>query len=261
MHNSFPSTRTHKNPAFLAMFRAMHPGHHGSAELRFRLRFLKFMSLFMDRFEPSMATPSVTTLQRMRKRSSRQAQTSHLYRRLPAGLDVPPLTRTLALSESKSMGDGAQLSNTFQAPTDPDRVNSPSLLDSLPEFIALCAAAHIILPSTEVTDMWMRLAAGYMAQAVIEQFLIFGAQGTSVIQQAFSYGFDSDSTAEEGSDEFQINALFFGEDKQLEGWNTIRESHIRAVSVQKKLHCMVELTRYYSSYPRLLFHFRITLKR
>lgn len=208
-----------------------------------------------------MATSSVPALQRMRKRSARQAQTSHLYRSLPPGLDVTPLTRTRALSEAKSMGDGAQLSDTVPAPINPDRVNSPSLLDSLPEFIALCAAAHIILPSTEVTDMWMRLAAGYMAQAVIEQFLIFGAQGTSVIQQAFSYGFDGDSTAEEGSDEFQINALFFGEDMQLEGWNTIRESHIRAVSVQRKVYCMIELTRYCSSYPRLLFHFRITLKR
>lgn len=97
--------------------------------------------------------------------------------------------------------------------------------------MALCAAANAIQEGAQVTKVWMKLAAGYMAQAVIEQFLIYGAQKADILQQAFSYGSDSESTAEEGTDEFQINALFFDEDGPLEGWDVIREEHIRAVSV------------------------------
>lgn len=180
-----------------------------------------------------MATPSILELQRMREQHYQQARASPMYKNLPQNLNVGRLTGPPTPSKLKTIANDEQLSNVIQAPDESKKkLDSPSLLDSLPEFMALCAAVHVILQGTQVTDVWMNLAADYMAQAVIEQFLVYGEQGTCVLRQAFSYGFDSESVAEEASDEFLINALFFDDDKQVEGWDMIREEHIRAVNIE-----------------------------
>lgn len=77
----------------------------------------------------------------------------------------------------------------------------------------------------------MNLAAGYMTHAVIEQCFAQREHSTSIIQRAFAWGFDEQSTSAEDSDEYQINAMFFDEDKdtQVEGWEKIRDDHINAV--------------------------------
>ena len=78
----------------------------------------------------------------------------------------------------------------------------------------------------------MRLAAGYMAQAAAEQYCVYGSHSGEVLQEAFAWGFDPECSEEEGSDEWQINALFFDEDESiLRSWNKIRKEHMQAVSV------------------------------
>lgn len=76
----------------------------------------------------------------------------------------------------------------------------------------------------------MRLAAGYMSHAFIEQVLLCGNSGLSPLLEAFAWGFDEFSNAVDGSDEENINVMFLGEDGTLEGWDDLREAHIRAVS-------------------------------
>lgn len=237
----------------------MHPNHHGSVELRLRLQLLKFMSLFVNHFKPSMTTPSRLALQGIRKQHYQQARLSHMYKNLPHDLDMAPLIGLPTTPKLNSIADDEN-SLAFQAPLNSiKKPDSPSLLDSLPEFMALCAADHVILQGTQVTNVWMRLAADYMAQAVIEQFLVYGVQEIGVLHQAFSYGFDGESVAEEDSDEFLINALFFGEDKQVEGWDTIRDEHIRAVSGERN-HVHNKLIGFGSSSHRQSIHIKIILK-
>ena len=110
------------------------------------------------------------------------------------------------------------------------RHTSSSLLDTLPHFMAL-SAAQLMLQGSHITEIWMKLAAGYMTHAVMEQYFAHGEHGVSVIQRAFSWGFDEQSTSAEGTDECQINAMFFDEDKdtQVEGWEKTRHDHINAV--------------------------------
>jgi hypothetical protein len=82
---------------------------------------------------------------------------------------------------------------------------------------------------TTITDVWMRLAAGYMAQAVAEQYLVYKSERHEVLQEAFAWGFDAECGAQEGSDEWQTNAMFWGEDEMVPGWEEVRNEHMQAV--------------------------------
>lgn len=221
------------------MFRSMHPGHHGNADLLFRLRLLRFTSLSASRFGSFHALPTFSALQDMRKRQCDQAKSSQSYNSLPDDLD------TTALADSffspKPVFDTHKHEQNHEQQLDLDPTSdaprrmshdSPSLLDTLPGFMAI-SAAQIMLQATNITDVWMRLAAGYMSHAVVEQILVYGISGLEVFRQAFAWGFDENSNAGEGSDELQINAMFLGEDGVVEGWHDIRDAHIRAVSSRK----------------------------
>ena len=97
----------------------------------------------------------------------------------------------------------------------PYQKSSPlSMLDTLPSFMAL-SAAQSALQALPVSDVWMRLAAGYMAHAALEQKLLHGVHLTDALNEAFAWRFDPESSAEEGSDEWAINTMFFGEGTYL----------------------------------------------
>ena len=146
-----------------------------------------------------------------------------------SGLAKFPLSQSAieAIKQEDSSEDmpPARSKNESQA-----QLPSVSLLDTLPSFIAL-SAAQIASQECKITEVWMRLAAGYMAQAVVEQYLIYRSQQQNIIRGAFAWGFDENSLAAEGTDEFAINVMFF--DDEAEGangaWESIRDEHLRAV--------------------------------
>ena len=108
--------------------------------------------------------------------------------------------------------------------------DSLSLLDTLPLFMTLSAAQNT-LQGYKITTLWMRLAARYMAEVVIEQYLIYGANGLEPLEEAFAYGFDSKNIAASGSDDLEIINLFWGggDEGEIEGWEEIRRDHLCAV--------------------------------
>ena len=75
----------------------------------------------------------------------------------------------------------------------------------------------------------MELAARYMAQAVLEQYLMHGASVSDALQEAFVWGFDPKLEFEEGSDDYEINAMFYRDDQDMAPWNGIKDEHVRAV--------------------------------
>lgn len=103
-----------------------------------------------------------------------------------------------------------------------------SLIDTLPLFMALSAAVNS-LQGSKITDTWMRLAAGYMAQAVLEQYLVYNSLSNEIVTEAFAWGFDSATMAEEESEDWAVNAMFLDEEGEFESWQLIRDDHIRAV--------------------------------
>lgn len=209
--------------AFLAMFRSMHPGQCGSTELSFRLRLLRFTSMFTSRFTPkSPVDPPVTELLKLRQRNKQRAGAFHHGEDMQEILDF----EISGQSEQRSIASEAKeeiLMSIYRASGD------VSLLDTLPSFMSI-SATQSVLQDRPITDVWMRLAAGYMAHSALEQSLRHDVRLSDALQEAFAWGFDPESTAEEGSEEWQVNAMFLGEDDEIVGWSEIKNEHMRTVS-------------------------------
>ena len=227
--------------AFFTTFCTMHPDHHASLELQFRLRLLKFTTMFTKRSAPKEATPPGPILQNLRHRRQKQV---NAFGSKSSGkgdlvtLNLPNLTEYLApLNVMEVKQEHIEQESTAGKKVSEAHAHSRpaiSLLDTIPLFMAV-SAAQISMQEGIITDTWMRLAAGYMAHAVAEQYLVYGSQRQEVIQEAFSWGFDPECSAEEGTDDFQINAMFWGVDAVVDGWNNIRDEHTQAVGLDSKL--------------------------
>lgn len=103
-----------------------------------------------------------------------------------------------------------------------------SLLDTLPAFMALSAIQNSRHES-DITVLWMDLAARFMAQAALEQYVHYGANGPNVLLHAFAWGFDANSTAGKGSDDWEVNSMFSGEEGEVPEWAGIRKQFIGKV--------------------------------
>lgn len=213
------------------MFHCLHPDHHSSADLKFRLRLLKFATFSSSRFADSPTVPTISALQDIRKHDSERAKASHFYNVFPDDFNSANLNSSsdpkISNEQLPENGTSSNLKlYKLQGPT--------SLLDTLPDFMGL-SAAQIMLQNTSITEVWMRLAAGYMSHAFAEQILVHRTQGSEILRQAFAWGFDEKSNAEEGSDELQISAMFLGDDGAVDGWNDLREAHMHAVNFRRIL--------------------------
>lgn len=103
-----------------------------------------------------------------------------------------------------------------------------SLEQTLPLFLALSAVQNELQGST-ITEIWMVLAAGYMAQSYIEQVVVYQNGNSSLLDEAFHWGYDEDRCAEEASEQRQINDMFGADESSVRLWESIREEHIQAV--------------------------------
>ena len=224
-----------KGTAFFTTFCAMHPGYHASLDSRFRLRLLKFTAMFTKRSAPGEAALPGPVLQDLRHRRQKQAISFRSGNTDFAALEFPDLNEYLApldnIEAKKERTDHGITTGNQRSETHALFQPAIPLLDTIPLFMAV-SAAQISMQEGTITDTWMRLAAGYMAQAVAEQYLIYGSQCQEMLQEAFSWGFDPDCKAEEGSDDFQINAMFWGVDAVVDGWDRIRDEHAQAVSLE-----------------------------
>ncbi len=207
------------------MFKIMHPGYHGDVDLEFRLRLLKFTVLFAKRNVTSSIRPlrSLRLLRNIRLKRQGQVKT-FIFREDGSGSeDIPDLTEYLAPEDAMHIQHKSQ-----------DFAPLISLMDTLPMFMSLSAAASSMHEST-ITDDWMTLAAGYMAQAVAEQYLVYKSPRSELLREAFAWGFDAECAAEEGTDEWMINVMFLGEDEKVAGWEQIRDEHMHHVSKECRL--------------------------
>lgn len=219
--------------AFFSIFCSIHPDHHSSLDAQFRLRLLKFTVMFTKRSAPAETISSGPVLQYLRHRRQEQAVSFRSGENDFAALEFPDLTEYIAPInvmdvKKEQIGHESTAGNKM---SETHGLSRPaiSLLDTIPLFMAV-SAAQISMQEGTITDTWMRLAAGYMAQAVVEQYLVYGSQRQEVLQEAFSWGFDPECNAEEGTDEFQMNAMFWGVDTVVDGWDRIRDEHMQAVS-------------------------------
>ncbi|KAL9009752.1 MAG: hypothetical protein Q9173_005245 [Seirophora scorigena] len=178
--------------SFLPMFHALHSNHTAPLEMSFRLRLLRFTYMFMGQRHWGAASTSSATASR------HSGHEDH----------------------SKILNSSSSIEGQQQ---------HLSLHETLPSFLALSAVQNALQEST-ITVLWMRLAAGYMAQVYAEQVLTHRNSRSDMLENAFRWSFDPECLAEEGSDEWLINEMFDADADVVDLWENIKNEHMRAVS-------------------------------
>lgn len=210
--------------------------------LRYRLELLRFTALFTRRFFRSSSTPSESALTDLRDRVRRRAA-SWLSRPAAGKTGIPcsdqpefePYRRATPLDELVTDLNTAHVLNSCNISYGDQskyygEKDSVSLLDTLPIFIALTATVTRMNEDFKISDEWMELAAEYMQQAALEQYLIYGAQGPGPLREAFAWGYDEDFQGADDSPEAMVNDMFHGDGKDvIEAWDSLRTRTFQTV--------------------------------
>ena len=178
---------------FLGIYRQIHHGLPKDPFILFRQRLLKFLVAFAKYWSSYV--------------SAVDGNDAH------DKLESNTNTRgTISFNEGSKRGDEAP--NTVQRP---DLARDENLLGLLPSFLALSAVQLSLGGENQITDLWMKLASEYMAHTVVEQVVVFGVRDPTFVDGVFDWKFDEDNAADESTDAFMINAMFF--DAEIEGTN------------------------------------------
>ncbi|KAL8719866.1 MAG: hypothetical protein Q9225_003191 [Loekoesia sp. 1 TL-2023] len=138
----------------------------------------------------------------------------------------PPSTLSITNPQQDSLAEDGK--HHIRATSHVGELDRIDLRETLPLFLALSAAQNALQEST-ITEIWMRLAAGYMAQVYAEQVLLLHENRSGMLEDIFHWGFDSNLTAEEGSDARMVNEMFDADDDTINLWETIKEEHMRTL--------------------------------
>ena len=194
------------------MFRALHPDLKPPLALNFRLRLLKFACLFTVCVSPG----AFNILH-------------YISNGQEAGKGGAGRTEKTTEGESQHDGHGHDIAKTSSTSAVGGYTRAVTLLETLPSFMALSAAQNTGQGSN-VTDVWLHLAGLYMAQAAIEQGLAGAEMDDEIIHKIFEkWTFDPNLNAPESSDEWQINAMFWGDDEVVPEWEKIKEKYKQSV--------------------------------
>jgi hypothetical protein len=196
--------------SFLEIFKAKHPSYEPDPELRFRLLLLKFTSLFCHRFVRSAILPSDHMLHRLKEQNTLRAldwirdsnrlpsgdrDMSRWETRLPFAPQALEYHRARSLAAVKFQPEGDRHGDAFYGTP-----ASLALLDILPLFMSVIAARNELANSNLSLGL-MDLAARFMLQACLEQYLIFGFDGSDAIDEAFAWGYKRPHAATESEDQ------------------------------------------------------------
>ena len=219
--------------AFLTVFHANHTNSAVSSTLQFRARLLQFSVLFIRRSTArtltattATATSNSATLPALRELRVRHRARSQAY--LSHRPDARDIDAGLLLSSQPATTEATVGTSLCASPALYASPNSVSLLDTLPAFMALSAVQNAMHES-DITTLWMDLAARFMAQAALEQYVDYGAKEPDVLLDAFAWGYDASSAASEGSDDWEVNAMFSVEEGEVPEWARVRKHYIGMV--------------------------------
>ena len=236
--------------AFLEMFKAKRPSYKPDPELRFRLLLLKFSTLFCHRFVRSAILPSKHMLHQLKEQNTSRAidwikdsnqlpsgdrDMTRWETRLPFAPPALEYHRARSLGAVKMQPEGDRHGNAFYGTS-----ASLALLDVLPIFMSVIAARNEIANSNLKPGL-MDLLARFMLQACLEQYLIFGVDGSDAIDEAFAWGYKRPQTASDPEDQASVNSqdmedvseetirMFQAEDglaEEIPGWRDLKAKYI-----------------------------------
>ncbi|KAF2723460.1 hypothetical protein K431DRAFT_188936, partial [Polychaeton citri CBS 116435] len=263
--------------AFLPTFKARHPHFKPDPHLGFRLGLLKFITLYKLRLTRSDETPSPEALEILRSNNQTRAvrwirdptripssASSEIRKRYDTALPIPQSAlirnRSLACMRAHLEPEGVRHDNSFYR-------SGPnvSLLDLLPMFMEISAMINAIFNGAG-SEIWIRLAAEFMMQACIEQYLIYGAYGTDAIDEAFAHGYQPDlvpydanihgSRYQATDTEHKINAMFEHPDFAIEipNWTKLKKSYLLELLAPESTDIPGKLQQIAQSHPVGVFH-------
>ncbi|KAL8673345.1 MAG: hypothetical protein Q9168_002224 [Polycauliona sp. 1 TL-2023] len=178
--------------AFLPTFRSIHPKYKASPEIQLRLRLLQFTYVFVQHYHPTITNS------------------------------------TLSRGPSSSTQED-RIDPSSANPLEQEDPSAMSLDESLDHFIALSALQNNLQGST-VTEIWMVLAAGYMAQAYIEQVVVYQNEQPNLLEETFIWGWTTECLSARASKLWQFNELFGADDERSYSmWESIKEQHVLAL--------------------------------
>lgn len=200
-------------------------------KVKFRLRLLKFATLFTRRFVENEATPSPEALQELRQTIRTRA------REWLVEQDTPEFDQEYlefnAEAEELHRNKGLFVHRLALPPDFVDFYGSDrsvTLLDLLPSFLATASSMRRVF-STNMSQMFMELAATFMMQASMEQYLVYGSKGVGPLMECFAWGWRR-SPSEVWQDEADVIQMFKDEDLQeeVDGWAEVRSKYFNLVS-------------------------------
>ena len=195
--------------SFLEIFKAKHPSYKPDPELRFRLLLLKFSTLFCHRFVRSAVTPPKHSLHKLKEQNTSRARDwirdsnrlpsgehdmSRWETRLPFAPQALNNHRAHSLEALKFRAKDDAHDDAFYGTS-----ASLALLDILPLFMTMIAARNE-LNNSNISSGLVVLAARFMLQACLEQYLVFGNEGSDAVDEAFAWGYKHPQATDEPQD-------------------------------------------------------------
>jgi hypothetical protein len=208
------------------VFKCNHPTVRVPDEVNFRLRLIKFTSLYSKRNVPCEVSPPAAELEKLRRKHRRRAE------------DYYDSSSDSSFSESlfeQRMGQSAR--HQSNKPRHNDAV--VSLADLVPMFIGLSASRANLFEDDKVSahEGWMDLAGEFMLQAALEQCLEYSDCSSTKLREIFSWGWRPSPT-KSWEDEEAVNEMFCDDEEmeEIESWTEIRAKYIALVSSKTQLH-------------------------
>ena len=240
--------------SFMSIFKARHPEYKADAELRLRVVLLKLATLFTQRLTSNPTNPSRSALESLRAANQERARAwiGSADRMPTASFDATPFDDELPISHSELERNRAHVLNALDVPAEDGADEGAfygtsscvSLLDVLPLFIQVSAARNA-MSSSNLTDRWMQLACEFMIQACLEQYLVFGANGSDTMDEAFAWGYEANEDDKMDipngktwdAKEDEINEMFEDEvyAAEVEGWSSTKTSYLSELFLPKEV--------------------------
>lgn len=194
---------------FMKLFQSRYPAYRPDTELHFRQLLLQLVTLVTQRYVRCPATPAKGSLLSLREKNQARARTwiGDASRLPTVDHNMSSFDNALPIAANELEENRAHVLKSIDLPAEDDAYRDAffgtsecvSLLDIFPLFMRISAACHGMF-SCPPTETWMRLAAAWILQACLEQYLVFGASGSDALDEAFAWG-SKESEEEDQEDE------------------------------------------------------------
>ncbi|KAH8727235.1 hypothetical protein GQ44DRAFT_704701 [Phaeosphaeriaceae sp. PMI808] len=234
-HSDLPSALVTMTGEWRSFLSHRHHGRRLTRPAAFRSRLLQFLLIFTHRLHHDETWTNEDSLNQLREQNkSRGDYWQHRTDHSPALSQPFDSQKELPLSDGALFENRNQLASGLNMPRDQrrwvtDMAGTPSLYCLLPLFIELTAARVNLDDDWVSTSEWLDLAAQFMLQAVIEEYLRNGAYGSDTFNTAFAFGCPGSRWAEEGIDVTAMRRLFCDEDnprEEISEWSSIKQRYI-----------------------------------